>query len=102
MNFICFWCIGWRFSRLGEVTVHHVSNGGRTVRQRAVNLLDSAGCRDARTRAICPADPVQPGPLITTFGVRAFMFQGMQSGDEMLMSVRIIACLNYEDCHSKV
>lgn len=27
------------------------------------------------------------------------MFQGMRSGDELLMSMRITGCLDYHDCH---
>lgn len=86
---------------MGEVLVHHVSNSGQ-VQQRALTLVDSAGCRDIRMKAVCPDNPVQSSPLVSTLALRAFMFQGMASGDEMVMSVRMIACLHYEDCHSKV
>lgn len=93
--------LGWRFSRMGEVLVHHVSHSAQ-VQQRALTLVDSAGCRDIRMKAVCPDNPAQTSPLVSTLALRAFMFQGMASGDEMVMSVRMIACLHYEDCHSKV
>lgn len=89
---------GWKYSRLGEVIVHHVSKSGR-VDSRSAVLVDNAGCRDARMRSVCPDNPIQVSPLVTTLAVKAFMFQGMDNGDEMIMSVRTIGCLLQEDCY---
>lgn len=49
-------------------------------------------------RSVCPDNPIQQNPLVTTLTVKAFMFQGMDNGDEMIMSVRMIGCLLPEDC----
>lgn len=43
--------------------------------------------------------PVFEPPLGYRFGFRAVMFQGMKSGDEMVMTVRIIGCMDHHDCH---
>lgn len=67
--------------------------------QNAVTLVDSLGCRVTAMKNICPEQPRLSTPLITTMPFRAFMFQGSQSGDEMVLSVRMLGCLNYEDCY---
>lgn len=82
---------------MGEVVVHHVSKSNKS-QSRSVVLVDNTGCRDARMRSVCPDNPLQVAPLVTTLAVKAFMFQGMDSGDEMIMSVRMIGCLLQEDC----
>lgn len=66
--------------------------------QDVIVLLDSLGCRIPTMKSVCPEQPRQIGPLVTTFPFRAFMFQGANSGDEMILSVRMIGCLLYEDC----
>lgn len=49
-------------------------------------------------RSICPYPPVFEPPLGHRFGFRAVMFQGMKSGDEMIMNVKIVGCIDQNDC----
>lgn len=49
-------------------------------------------------RSISPLPPTFEPPLGHRFGFRAVMFQGMKSGDEMIMSVKIAACIDQSDC----
>lgn len=50
-------------------------------------------------RSICPQDPIFEQPLGYRFGFKAFMFQGMNSGDEMVMNVKLNGCLYRRDCN---
>lgn len=50
-------------------------------------------------QSVCSLPPVFEPPLGYRFGFRAVMFQGMKSGDEMMMNIRIIGCLDHHDCH---
>lgn len=50
-------------------------------------------------KPICPFPPVFEAPLGHRFIFRAVMFNGMKSGDEMIMSVKILGCLNFNDCY---
>lgn len=49
-------------------------------------------------KSICPQPPTFEPPLGHRFGFRAVMFQGMKSGDEMVMSVKIAGCIDQSDC----
>lgn len=67
--------------------------------QDAIVLVDNQGCRIPAMRVVCPEQPRQLNNLVTTFPFRAFMFQGSNSGDEMVLSVKMIGCMQYEDCY---
>jgi hypothetical protein len=53
-------------------------------------------------RSICPAPPTYEAPLGYRLAFRAVMFQGMRSGDEMVMKVRIAGCIHRQDCATDV
>lgn len=86
---------------MGTVAVHRIGSQGELAKtsQNSVILVDSQGCRNPSMRGVCPEQPRQVTPLITTLPFRAFMFQESKSGDEMVLSVRMIGCLQFQDCH---
>lgn len=88
--------LGWNFTRLSDVKMQRHSANGAVL--KSVNLLTSAGCVHPVMRSICPEPPVFEQPLGYRFGFRAVMFQGMKSGDLMVISVKILGCLQQIDC----
>lgn len=49
-------------------------------------------------RTICPQPPIFEPPLGHRLGFKAIMFQGMKSGDEIIMNVKVIGCMERGDC----
>lgn len=47
---------------------------------------------------VCPLEPVLDSPLGYRFGFKAFMFQGMKSGDDVVMNVKLSGCIFKQDC----
>lgn len=88
---------GWKYSRMGDVLMRRLLPQGRSG-QDSVTLIDALGCRIPAMRTVCPEQPKQIDHLTTTLTFRAFMFQGANSGDEMILSVRMLGCLQPEDC----
>lgn len=88
--------LGWNYTRLSDVSLQRYSANGAVL--NSANLLTSAGCVHPAMRSICPAPPVFEQPLGYRFGFRAVMFQGMKSGDEMVISVKILGCMQQIDC----
>ncbi|XP_034250103.1 uncharacterized protein LOC117650651 [Thrips palmi] len=37
-------------------------------------------------------------PLVSLLNMRVFMFRGMQDGDQLVLSARVVACLDRADC----
>lgn len=64
----------------------------------SVVLVTSNGCVHPSMKTICPSPPLFEPPLGHRFGFRAVMFQGMRSGDEMIMNVKIAGCIEQSDC----
>lgn len=62
-------------------------------------LIKSNGCANPKMQSILSLPPVFEHPLGYRFAFRAVMFQGMKSGDEMVMNVRINICMDHHDCH---
>ena len=50
-------------------------------------------------KSICPAGAVFDPPLGHKLAFKAVMFQGMKSGDEVVMSIKVSGCLDEHDCH---
>lgn len=86
---------GWQHTRLADVQLQRLSADGRIV--QAASLLDADGCVPAAMRAVCEA-PVFEAPLGHRMAFRAVLFDGMRSGDEMVLSVRVVGCLRRSDC----
>lgn len=87
---------GWNHSRVSDVSLQRLSPSGEIL--NSATLIRSDGCVNPTMRTICPFEPVFEPPLGYRIGFRAVMFQGMRSGDEMIMTVRIVGCIDSHDC----
>ncbi|XP_063922656.1 uncharacterized protein LOC135137047 [Zophobas morio] len=84
---------GWKSGRMGSVIIRSASS------QKSAVLVDEHGCRNPTMRAVCPQQPQQVTPLTVQFPFRAFLFQGAAPADDLLLSVRMSACLRPRDCY---
>lgn len=50
-------------------------------------------------KGICTQTPTFDAPLGYKLPFKAVMFQGMRSGEELIMSMRITGCLEHQDCY---
>ncbi|XP_058125864.1 uncharacterized protein LOC131285553 [Anopheles ziemanni] len=87
---------GWNYTRLSEVVMQRLSPTGTVL--NSASLVTTNGCLNPLMRAISPLAPVFEAPLGYRLGFRAAMFQGMRSGDEMIMRVRIVGCVDRREC----
>uniref|UniRef100_A0A182QD02 ZP domain-containing protein n=1 Tax=Anopheles farauti TaxID=69004 RepID=A0A182QD02_9DIPT len=87
---------GWNFTRLSEVVMQRLSPSGTVL--NSASLVNANGCLNPLMRAISPVAPVFEAPLGYRLGFRAAMFQGMRSGDEMILRVRIVGCVDRREC----
>uniref|UniRef100_A0A182MXT1 ZP domain-containing protein n=1 Tax=Anopheles dirus TaxID=7168 RepID=A0A182MXT1_9DIPT len=87
---------GWNFTRLSEVVMQRLSPTGTVL--NSASLVNANGCLNPLMRAISPVAPVFEAPLGYRLGFRAAMFQGMRSGDEMVLRVRIVGCVDRREC----
>ncbi|XP_049547432.1 uncharacterized protein LOC125958245 [Anopheles darlingi] len=87
---------GWNFTRLSDVVMQRLSPTGTVL--NSASLVTAGGCLNPLMRAISPLAPVFEAPLGYRLGFRAAMFQGMRSGDEMILRVRIIGCVDRREC----
>lgn len=81
---------------MSDVSLQRLAPTGEVL--NSAMLVTTSGCVNPTMRSICPYPPVFEPPLGYRFGFRAVMFQGMKSGDEMVMSVRILGCIDQRDC----
>ena len=58
------------------------------------------GCRNPSYRALAVRNPSRDdsNPLINNFDFRVFMFQSMSSGDSIMITSKVIACVEETDC----
>ncbi|KAL1491490.1 hypothetical protein ABEB36_012081 [Hypothenemus hampei] len=82
---------GWKNSHIGPVILTGVNS------KKSALLVNQEGCVNPTMKSICKP-PEKVGPLNTELHFRAFLFQEAPQGDEMVLSVRILACLNTHDC----
>lgn len=66
--------------------------------RKSLTLVEENGCRSSGIRSICPFQPRQLTPLDNILQFRAFLFQDSARGDDMVLSVRMLGCLNAQDC----
>lgn len=64
-----------------------------------VQLVTSHGCLNPSMQGVCTQAPSFDAPLGYKLPFKAVMFQGMRSGEDVIMSMRITGCLEYQDCH---
>lgn len=88
--------LGWNHSRVTDVSLQRLSPTGEIL--NSATLIKSNGCINPAMRSICPFAPIFEAPLGYRVGFRAVMFQGMKSGDEMIITVKIVGCIDNIDC----
>uniref|UniRef100_A0A1B0AFH3 ZP domain-containing protein n=1 Tax=Glossina pallidipes TaxID=7398 RepID=A0A1B0AFH3_GLOPL len=86
---------GWNYAKLTDIIFQRISPDGDLL-QEAV-LITSEGCLNPFMLSVCQGI-VFEAPLAYKLPFKAFMFQGMSSGDELIVSVRISGCLYPQDC----
>ena len=87
---------GWNFTKLSDVLMQRISPSGGIV--NSAILLKANGCVNPLMRFICPSAPTFESPLGHRLGFKAAMFEGMKSGDEMVLSAKVIGCMERQDC----
>lgn len=87
---------GWNFTKITDISMQRLGSAGETL--NTVSLVANDGCINPTMKSICPHPPQYEPPLGQRFGFRAVMFQGMKSGDEVVMSIRLMGCINRNDC----
>ncbi|KAL9880015.1 uncharacterized protein ACN2A1_011672 isoform 1-T1 [Glossina fuscipes fuscipes] len=86
---------GWNYAKVTDIIFQRIAPDG-DVLQEAV-LITSEGCLNPFMLSVCQGI-IFEAPLAYKLPFKAFMFQGMSSGDELIVSVRISACLYPQDC----
>lgn len=87
---------GWNYTKITDITMQRVGAAGEIL--NTANLVSNNGCINPAMKSVCTVPPQYEPPLGQKFGFRAVMFQGMKSGDEVVMSIRIMGCLSEKDC----
>lgn len=68
-----------------------------------VEILTDGGCRNIQLSGILPANQLQDieNPLISDLPLRAFAFEGLKPGEQMAVTIHMLACVEEEDCETK-
>ena len=93
--------VGWNYSKLTEVVVHRIHNGkALNGESDTAKIVLPNGCRNPSYRALAIRNPSRDAsnPLINNFDFRVFMFQSMSSGDSIMITSKVIACVEETDC----
>lgn len=91
---------GWNYTKITDISMQRLGSSGEVL--NTVNLVSHNGCINPSMKSVCTLPPQYEPPLGQRFGFKAVMFQGMKSGDEVVMSIRILGCVNRNDCESPV
>ncbi len=81
--------------------VHRVQNGHALEGEKnTAELVFSNGCRNPAYGPLAPFNPWRDANngLINNFDFRVFMFQEMLSGDSIMISAKVTACVEEIDC----
>ncbi|CAH0771602.1 unnamed protein product [Bemisia tabaci] len=97
----------WQFSRMSDVVAQRVSKVNAATQSidddsdDTVVIVDTDGCRNPNLNDVCPLDPEQDkdDPLVTTLILRVFMMDSMLDGEELQITLRTTACVEYHDCN---
>ena len=92
---------GWSYAKITDVIVHRVHDGQALNDQKnTAELVFSNGCRNPAYQPLAPYNPWRdPGNgLINNFDFRVFMFQEMLNGDSIMISAKVVACVEEIDC----
>lgn len=87
---------GWNYTKITDISMQRIGTSGEVL--NTVSLVSNNGCVNPSMKSVCTIPPLYEPPLGQRFGFRAVMFQGMKSGDEVVMSIRIMGCINRRDC----
>lgn len=87
---------GWNHTRISDVSLERQSPNGNVI--NTASIITSNGCVNPSMKPICPQPPIFEPPLGHRLGFKAIMFQGMKSGDEIIMNVKVIGCMERGDC----
>ena len=93
--------LGWNYSKLTDVMVHRIHNGkALNGESDTANIVLSNGCRNPMYRALARRNPSRDtaNALINNFDFRVFMFQSMSSGDSIMITAKVVACVEETDC----
>ncbi|XP_037941001.1 uncharacterized protein LOC119673955 [Teleopsis dalmanni] len=88
---------GWNYTKLSDVSLQRIAPSGELL--NLANLITTNGCVNPSMQSICTQPPVYDPPLGHKLAFKAVMFQGMRSGDEVVMTMRIHGCLEQHDCY---
>ena len=71
--------------------------------ESSVKLVYSDGCRDPAYSTLAPASPWRENinALVNNFDFRVFMFEDMQSGDSIVITAKVVACVEEADCRTE-
>ena len=92
---------GWKYAKLTDVMVHRVHEGVALDGPRdTAELVFGDGCRNTAYAALAPTNPWRDSAntLINNFDFRVFMFQEMVSGDSIMITAKVVACVEKIDC----
>ena len=92
---------GWNFAKITDVLVHRVHDSvALNDDKNTAQLVFSNGCRNPAYSPLAPYNPWRdPGNgLINNFDFRVFMFQEMLNGDSIMISAKVVACVEEIDC----
>ena len=81
--------------------VHRIHNGkALNGESDTAKIVMPNGCRNPSYKALAIRNPSRDAsnPLINNFDFRVFMFQSMSSGDSIMITAKVIACVEETDC----
>lgn len=83
-----------------DVTVRRLKKSTGSAGDKSAALVLADGCRNPAYKAIAPLHPQRDArsSLLNHFNFRVFLFQDMEDGDSILVSARVIACVEAIDC----
>ncbi|XP_055372791.1 uncharacterized protein LOC129606475 [Condylostylus longicornis] len=88
---------GWNYTKLTDVNLQRFSPSGEIL--NSVNIITQQGCINPVMRLVCPTQPSFDPPLGYRLSFKAIMFQGMRSGEEIVLSLKITGCMERADCY---
>ena len=83
-----------------DVAVKRLKKSSGSSGDKSATLVLADGCRNPAYKAIAAQHPQRDArsSLLNHFNFRVFLFQDMDDGDSILISARVIACVEAIDC----
>jgi len=92
---------GWNYSKLTNIIVKRVRDGKPLLSpENSIKLVHSDGCRNPSYVTLAPYKPWvdDSNSLVNNFDFRVFMFEDMESGDSIVITAQVVACVEESDC----